>query len=133
MLPCTVYLGRLLGLFRLILGVAECTQRFAMVKMATEVVNAPARLLLSGMATVVAGLTIVLAHNVWRGGAMPVLVTIFGWLLLIKGTALLVVPVPGWADASHTSHYADYYPIFAATPLILGVYLTFAGFAARRP
>ena len=44
------------------------------------------------MLTLVAGLAIVLAHNVWRGGAMAVVVTVLGWLLLLKGAALVVIP-----------------------------------------
>lgn len=127
----TVFLSRLLGLFLLILGVGELTQGSAVAEIATEIVNAPALMLISGLCTVVAGLAIVLGHNVWRGGLAPVIVTILGWLTLIKGVGLVVVPASGWAGALRASHYADYYPIWVAIPLILGAYLTFAGFAAR--
>ena len=69
-MPRTIYLSRLLGVFLLVLAVAELTQRSNLAATAMEFANSPALLLLSGMLTLVAGLAIVLAHNVWRGGAM---------------------------------------------------------------
>ena len=129
----TVYLSRLLGLFLLIVGTGEFTQGSAMVQMAAEIVNAPALMLITGMGTAVAGLAIVLGHNVWRGGPAPVIVTILGWLMLIKGTGLVVVPAAGWAGALQASHYAEYYPVWISIPLILGIYLTIFGFTARGP
>jgi hypothetical protein len=36
-----------------------------------------------------AGLAIVLGHQVWSGGVLPVLVTAIGWVVLIRGTILL--------------------------------------------
>jgi len=131
MSPRTAYLGRLLGLFMLIMGTGECTQGTLMVAMADQMVHDPALLLMSGLATATAGLAIVLAHNVWRGSAVAVIVTVLGWLLLIKGAALVIVPASGWTTAVLASHYADYYLAWAAIPLILGGYLTFAGFSAR--
>ena len=47
--------------------------------------NAPAVMFASTLA-VIGGLALVLGHNVWSGGLQPVLVTIFGWVLLIKPT-----------------------------------------------
>jgi len=39
-----------------------------------------------------AGLALVLAHNVWSGGALPILVTIVGWISLLKGLMILILP-----------------------------------------
>lgn len=124
----TIFLSRLLGLFLLIVAAGEVTQRSTMIEIAAEFFNAPALVLISGMLTVLAGLAIVLVHNVWRGGAMPVIVTVLGWLLLIKGTALLVIPSPGWAGMMRASHYADLYGLYVVIPLLLGAYLVYAGF-----
>jgi hypothetical protein len=38
---------------------------------------------------VTTGLAIVIGHNVWSGGALPVIVTLFGWIILIRGVVLL--------------------------------------------
>lgn len=41
--------------------------------------------------TVIAGLAVVLAHNIWDG-SWRTLVTIFGWSALLKGCLFLVAP-----------------------------------------
>src|SRR5690348_14216277 len=39
-----------------------------------------------------AGTALVIGHNVWSGGVLPVVVTLLGWLTLIKGIALMAMP-----------------------------------------
>jgi putative exporter of polyketide antibiotics len=131
MTPRTLYLCRLLGIFLLILTAAEIVQRSALAETAIVLVRDPALLLICGMLTLVAGLAIVLAHNVWRGGAAAVLVTILGWLMLLKGAALVIIPAGSWPAIVQASRFADFYPVYGILPLVLGVYLTFAGFSAR--
>jgi len=111
---------------------AELAQGPALLETAAQLLNAPALLLVTGMLTVVAGLAIVLGHNVWRGGATPVIVTILGWLMLLKGFALLVVPASRWVVMLEASHYMVLYPVTVAIALVLGGYLTFSGFSAGR-
>jgi hypothetical protein len=38
------------------------------------------------------GLAMVLGHNRWSGGALPILVTLIGWGLLLRGLLLLFLP-----------------------------------------
>jgi hypothetical protein len=131
-MPRTVYLSRLFGLFLLVLVAAEITQRATLAATAVELASSPGLLLLTGMLTLVAGLAIVLGHNVWRGGAMAVVVTIFGWLLLLKGVALVVIPPGAWGGIVEASGFARLYAWYGVLPLAAGVYLTFAGFRAER-
>ncbi len=49
-------------------------------------------LLVSGIFTMAAGIAVVIGHNVWSGGALPVSVTVLGWMMLVKGIALMVLP-----------------------------------------
>ncbi|MGD0109568.1 MAG: hypothetical protein ABSC06_36905 [Rhodopila sp.] len=131
MTPRTLYLCRLLGIFLLILTAAEIVQRSTLAETAIALARDPALLLISGMLTLLGGLAIVLAHNVWRGGLAPVLVTILGWLMLLKGAALVIIPAASWPAIVQASGFADFYPVWGTLPLVLGVYLTFAGFSAR--
>lgn len=39
-----------------------------------------------------AGLAMVLAHNIWSGGALVVVVTLVGWMTLIKSLGFLFLP-----------------------------------------
>jgi len=135
MLTETRFLCRLLGPFLLIVAAGEITQPAAMLRIASGFFDDPGLVLLSGIVTVPAGLAIVLVHNVWRGGAAPVIVTLLGWFGLIKGTALLVIPSEVWVSVVHASHYGDLMGFYVALPLLPGAWLVYAGFfspASRR-
>jgi hypothetical protein len=133
MTPRTRYLSRLLGLFLLVLAAAELTQRSILAATALQIVNSPALLMICGMLTLVAGLAIVLGHNVWRGGATQVVVTILGWLMLLKGAALMIFPPASWAGTVQASGFANHDVWYGAPTIVLGAYLTFAGFRGDRP
>ena len=45
----------------------------------------------SGLIALVIGMVFVLAHNIWVKD-WPVLITIFGWLGLLKGVSLIFAP-----------------------------------------
>jgi vacuolar-type H+-ATPase subunit I/STV1 len=45
----------------------------------------PALLFVVGAFTVLVGLAVVLAHNRWSGGPLAIIVTLYGWLMLIRG------------------------------------------------
>ena len=67
----------------------------------------------------------ILGHNVWSGGALPVIVTLIGWLALIKGLLLLFLSPEAVLGGLQ---YEQLFYMYAAIALILGVYLTYAGF-----
>ena len=66
------------------------------------------------------------------GGALPVIVTLFGWASLIKGMLLLLIAGDGiealssWAFSTKASVILR--PLFAS----YGAYLTYAGFTSER-
>ena len=130
MQPRTIFLCRLIGLWALIVSISFMLHKTAMVDIAVDLSNAPALLFISGAFTVLAGLAVVLGHNVWTGGVAPVVVTVVGWALLIKGGVLVVVSPGGASGLLAASHFADYAYFYAAISLVLGLYLTYAGFLA---
>ncbi len=127
-MPRTIFLSRLLGLFFLTLVVAGITRGSTLADAAVAIADAPALLLISGMLTLVAGLAIILTHNIWRGGGAAVIVTIIGWAMLIKGAALLVVPPVSWFGLVRDSGFSNHYALYGIPTATLGIYLTFAGF-----
>jgi hypothetical protein len=85
-----------------------------------------------GIFTLVAGLAIILTHNVWSGSTSAVIVTIVGWITLSKGLLLLFLPPEVEADLILSKlHYQQYFYIFMAVSLAIGMYLTYDGFAVR--
>jgi hypothetical protein len=89
-------------------------------------------LFIAGLVGVTAGLAIVLSHNVWSGGALPVIVTLFGWASLLKGIILLVLPPETESRVFIVGLGYEQHPnLFATFALLLGAYMTYSGFNAK--
>ena len=67
----TIFLARLIGLFSLVVSVAMFLHKQAMIETVTAMVRDQPLLFVLGMLGLLAGLAMVLAHNVWSGGALP--------------------------------------------------------------
>jgi len=91
----------------------------------------PPLLFMAGLLGFTAGLAIVLAHNVWSGGAFPIVVTLFGWAGLIKGILLLVLSPEMESRVFLLGVHFDQHPkLYAAFLLLIGACLTYAGFSS---
>jgi len=77
------------------------------------------------------GVAMVIGHNVWSGGALPVVVTLVGWLVLAKGFLLLVLAPDAVSAMVQRMGYAEHYRLLLMPALVLGLYLTWAGFASQ--
>ena len=98
------------------------------VETVTALFHSPPVMYIAGAMALAAGLAIVLGHNVWSGGVRPVMVTLIGWLALIKGLIFLFLS-PGAAESLIVGiHYGQLFYLYAAISLILGAYLTYGGF-----
>lgn len=95
----TIFLGRLLGLYLVAISASMLANRRRTLATLDEMARSGPWMLFSGMVATAAGLAVVLGHNVWSGGALPVVVTLMGWAALLKGVALLLVPSDRMADA----------------------------------
>lgn len=89
-------------------------------------------LFMCGLMGVTAGLAIVLAHNVWSGGVLPIIVTLFGWASLIKGMLLLLLSPETESRVFIVGLGYEAHPnLFAAFALLLGAYMTYSGFTLK--
>jgi hypothetical protein len=71
----------------------------------------------------IAGLAIVLGHNVWSGGALPVMVTLVGWLILVRGLLLLVLSPSAAVDLFTGLRFEQLFYLYATLSLVFGAYL----------
>jgi hypothetical protein len=78
----------------------------------------------------IAGLAMVLGHNVWSGGVLPVIVTLVGWLVTIRGAVLLALPQDAKLKLFEALRYEERFFVYMGATLVLGIYLTFAAFSA---
>ena len=127
----TIYLARLLGLFTLIAALAMIVRQNSLAETVQALVDAPAVLFIFGLLVLAAGLAIVIAHNVWSGGVATVIVTLYGWILTIRGVLLLTLPSDTIANVIQSLRFGEAPAAYAAIPLVLGLYLTYAGFSAH--
>jgi hypothetical protein len=132
MRPLTIFLSRLLGLFALLFSLAMVLHRQAIVETASLVVHDRPLLLVLGMITLIAGLAMVLSHNIWSGGTLPVIVTLIGWITLIRSLILLLLPPEAVASLFVMFHFEERFYLYAAITFVLGLYLTFMGFRRSR-
>ena len=124
----TFFLARLLGLFTVVVIAAMLLRGSALVDAALS--DQPV-MLIYGFISLALGLAMVLGHNVWTGGALPVVVTLVGWLILVKGLVLVLVSPEAMAQFYGQMHYRENFNFYLLPSLVIGLYLTWAGFTAR--
>ena len=129
----TIYLSRLIGPTLLAAAVLMLVDKSYTSGFAAAIMEDGRALLASSLFRVVVGAAIVLVHNVWTKGLWPLVVTLCGWLLLIRGVAGLFLPGDVFNAAVGGFYVADFYYLYAAIPLILGTYLFLRGFSAPAP
>jgi len=126
----TVFLAKLIGLFLVVFSLAMFATGTAMVATVTTLIHEPVFLMTYGMILLAVGLAIVLSHNRWSGGALPVVVSLIGWLVLLRAAILLFLPAATIAALFPMVHFGDFYYAYAAVILAIGLYLAVAGFRA---
>ena len=127
----TIYLARFIGLFLLIVSASMVLDPDSIIEMATALIDDRALLLIVGLIALGIGLAIVVGHNVWSGGLMPILITLFGWSQFLRGLALLLLPTETQIAFFQVMRLEDFFYIYAGIPLVIGAYLTYAGFTSQ--
>jgi putative exporter of polyketide antibiotics len=132
MSPRTLFLSRLIGLYCILIGLSMMTHSQATVETVTALLQNPSMTLILGVITLAAGLAMVLAHNIWSGGTLVVVVTLVGWMALVKSLFFLFLP-PEMETRLFLQqlHYQQLFYLYGAISLVFGVYLTYGGFKSR--
>jgi len=132
MSPRTLFLSKLIGLYCILAALSMMIRRQATLETVTALLQNPSMMLILGVITLAAGLAMVLAHNIWSGGALVVVVTLVGWITLIKSLFFLFLP-PQMEPEFFLGqlHYQQLFYLYGAISLALGVYLTYGGFTSR--
>jgi hypothetical protein len=96
--------------------------------LAAQFTRDPVLIYVVGIAVFVAGLAIVQRHNVWSGG-WPVVVTVFGWLVLFGGLARMLFPVQLANIAVGVIQASGVLPAAAIIQLLLGIFFCYKGYS----
>lgn len=128
----TAFLGRLIGLYCILVCLALAAHKQASVEAVNALIHNPASMLILGVIALATGLAMVLAHNVWSGGALPVVVTLVGWISLVKGLVFLVLTPDAVVAYMNALRYEELFYVYMVFDILLGLYLTIAGFRWQR-
>ena len=118
---------QLFGIAYLVMGIGGVIKRDAYIKLMDDFSKSMGLLFVTGLLTITVGFIMVTFHNVWVMG-WTVIITIFGWIALIKGIVILMFPgfyFRIFDSMKKRKMMMRIYPIFV---LLIGVFLLLLGF-----
>jgi hypothetical protein len=124
----TYFLARLIGLLLLSIGASMLFQKTVFMKVLNDVTGDRTSLFMVGVILLLAGLSVVLTHNIWNAGFLPLAVTLIGWVLILRGLLSMFVPSDGIARLIRWAKVEELSRLYAILVLAIGAYLTWAGF-----
>ena len=120
----TAYVARLLGVYLALSGVLMIVREQAMMLLVPKFVDSPPFLYFLGSLRVLIGLAIVLAHAMWT------VIYLVGWLTLLRGIAMLLLPVETERRILEVFSRGNVWYTTAIVAIVLGGWLAYAGFTA---
>ena len=126
----SIFIARIFGLCYLIIGAGFVLNRKAFKQIMNDFCKNTALLFYGGLFTLVIGVVIILIHNIWVAN-WTMIITIIGWLALIKGAGMIVFPDMVSKSMQFYQKNENLLIVHSTGALILGVVLTFFGFFAR--
>ena len=87
----SIVLAQIFGTIFLVLGLSMFLNKRWTSLVVERITEDEAILWIAGLITITMGSSIIVLNNIWTSG-LPLLVTILGWLTLIKGAFILIFP-----------------------------------------
>jgi len=127
MSPLTLFLAKLLGAMLLTIAAAMAARGPALAQTAKRMTSDPGMVMIGGAVRVGLGLAVVIGHDVWTGGALPVAVTLFGWALYFSGLLLLFASPERLIAIIEGMRLERNLPVYALVTGLVGLYFLGAG------
>ena len=132
MTPRTIFLSRLIGLYCLLVVGCLGLHRQAAVDTVSALLHNLPLMWIASIITLLGGLALVLAHNRWTSGAPAAIVSLVGWMALLKGLFFLLLPAgAGTEFILKVFGDAHLFYVCLAPSFAIGLYLTYAGFTSK--
>jgi len=125
----TVYFAQFFGFLFFVLSISMLFGKKMVLEALEDFAHNKGLSYLGGIIAVAAGLLMVLSHNVWNAGGLAIVITLIGWLMLIKGIVLLFFTPETYMKIYKMSDLGNSYYIISVIFLVLSLYLIYAGFA----
>lgn len=125
----SMLIARIIGPCYIIIALGMMFNRKFYQKVMDDFCKNTALLLYGGLLALVIGILIVLSHNVWAAN-WTVIITIFGWLGIIKGVWMLVFPETVSGFMRSYQENPSLLVVHSVIALVLGIVLTIPGYFA---
>jgi hypothetical protein len=126
----TLLAARILGPFLLAAGILLISQRDRMLSVVAALFQDDHLMVVAAFLSLAIGLTIVTLHDRW-GGFTQVVISLLGWVTLVRGALLLFLPNIARGMAAHFVNSPQLAPIAGCVVAFLGLWLAFVGFVGR--
>src|SRR6266481_2787801 len=93
----TYFLAQFIGLLLLSVGASMLFQNTVFMNVLNDVTGDRTSLFMVGVILLLSGLSVVLTHNIWNAGFLPLVITLIGWFLILRGIISMFVPGDGTA------------------------------------
>lgn len=125
----SLFFAQLIGPIMIVIGAAFLINQVNMREMAADFLEHRGLIFLAGVLTLLAGLAIVLTHNVWVAG-WPVVITILGWLSVIGGIFRILFPDSVKAIGETMLQKSGLMTVAGIGPALIGAWLCYVGYMA---
>jgi hypothetical protein len=125
-----VFIARVVGPFFVVLGIGLLLNQQVYTDMVGQAVLVPVVIYLSGILALLAGVAMLNGYHRWTAD-WRVIVTIFGWVLVIAGILRIVLPTVVAALALTVTTGPTYMAVVGVIVLVIGAFLTFRAYWAK--
>ncbi len=122
-------LARIIGPYMLIAAIAIYANRSAYDRLIDDIEDQPLLLMVIGAFTLILGLLMLQFHNIWSLD-WRVLVTLIGWITLIKGALAIISPQIFVKIAKHYKSNDTVLNIQATIAVFFGIFMSYMGYFA---
>jgi len=123
----SILLARIIGPLFLVVGVGIFINLEHYRRMLADFGHSPLQIYVSGMTALLVGLIVVAFHNVWEWG-WPVIITVLGWAMVLKGAIRIVAPRLVAERSERYGRNTNVVMTSAIVVLVLGGVLTYFGY-----
>ena len=123
----SVYLAKVIGLYFFVVSFGLLINGKNLKPILIDFLKSPPLVFLSGFLALIIGLLLITSHNIWVMG-WPVLITIIGWLSLIKGVVRVICPQFVVTKVQKWIENDTFYYITCFIVLFIGLILIYYGY-----
>ena len=124
-----LFCAQLSGLSLTVISVAMLSRPRGMIGLVERMLENPPLLFVLGVIQLTAGFGLILTQDVSDGASLPLVLTLVGWWLLVRGTFLMFLTQDALWSLVDAIELPKYHMATNVCGLAIGGYLTYIGFA----